>query len=66
MAKHKRLTNRQFRRFFKEFKELTEVYSKLSTKNPTNWKVYEREYANRIRYVAKELNTEQSPNFVGG
>ncbi len=56
MRKNKRLTNRQFRRFFKEFKELIEIYSKLSTKNLIDHKEYEREYANRIRYVAKELN----------
>lgn len=57
MAKSKRLTNRQFRKFFREFKELSEIYGKLSTKNPINWKEYEREYTERVRYVAKELNT---------
>jgi transposase len=56
MKKTKRLTNRQFRRFFKEFKELMEIYGKLSTKELTDWKQYEKEYAERIRYVAKELN----------
>ena len=56
MKKTKRLTNKQFRRFFKEFKELTEIYGKLSTKTQTNYKEYEREYADRVRYVAKELN----------
>jgi len=56
MKKTKRLTNKQFRRFFKEFKELTEIYGKLSVKNPMDWEEYEREYADRIRYVARELN----------
>jgi transposase len=56
MKKTKRLTNRQFRRFYKEFKELAEVYGKLSTKNPTNWKEYEMEYSERLRYVGRELN----------
>jgi transposase len=56
MKKTKRLTNKQFRRFFKEFKELMEVYGRLSTKDPTDWKRYEKDYADRIRYVARELN----------
>ena len=56
MTKKKRLTNRQFRRFFKEFKILMKNYGELSEKNPTDWKRYEREYADRIKYVAKELN----------
>ena len=56
MKRTKRLTNRRFRRFYKEFKELIEIYGKLSTKNLTDWKVYERKYADRIKYVAKELN----------
>lgn len=56
MKKNKRLTNKQFRKFFKEFKILMEVYGTLSNKNTTNWKLYEKEYAERIRYVAKELN----------
>jgi transposase len=56
MKRHKRLTNRQFRGFFKEFKVLMENYGKLSMKNPTDWRTYEKEYADRIRYVARELN----------
>ena len=56
MKKTKRLTNKQFRRFFKEFEELKESYGKLSTRTPTDWKGYEREYAERVRYVARELN----------
>ena len=57
MKKNKRLTNKQFRKFFSEFKDLMEIYGTLSMKSTTNWKVYEKEYAERIRYVAKELNT---------
>lgn len=57
MAKHKRLTNKQFRRFFKEFKTLMKVYGKFSTTKSTDWKKYEKEYAERLRYVARELNT---------
>ncbi len=56
MAKTKRLTNRQFRRFFKEFKKLIEIYGEKTAEKHTDWKTYEEEYANRIRYVAKELN----------
>ena len=56
MKKTKRLTNKQFRRFFKEFEELKESYGKLSTRTSTDWKGYEREYAERVRYVARELN----------
>ena len=56
MAKHKRLTNKQFQMFFKEFKALIEDYGRISTKNPTDWKRYEKEYADRIKYVAIDLN----------
>ncbi len=57
MERNKRLTNRQFRRFFKEFRTLTEIYGELSTKTSVDWKEYEREYAGRIRYVARELRS---------
>jgi transposase len=57
MAKHKRLTNKQFQNFFKEFKALMKVYSKISITKSTDWKIYEKEYAERLRYVARELNS---------
>lgn len=57
MKKNKRLTNRQFQKFYKEFKELVEIYSKENVRNETDWVKYERRYAQQIRYVAKELNT---------
>jgi transposase len=56
MAKKKRLTNKQFRRFCKEFKELVEAYGKFSEKKEIDWEEYERKYADRIRFVGKELN----------
>lgn len=56
MKKIKRLTNRQFRKFYKEFKELTEIYGKLSTRNPINWREYEKEYSKRLKFVCRELN----------
>ncbi len=56
MKKNKRLTNKQVQKFLNEFRDLMEVYGTLSMKSPTNWKLYEKEYAERIRYVAKELN----------
>ena len=56
MKKNKRLTNKQFQKFLKEFKNLMTDYGALSTKSATNWKIYEKEYAERIRYVARELN----------
>lgn len=55
MERHKRLTNRQFRKFFKEFEVLMKIYGKLSTESPIDWKGYEREYADRVRYVGREL-----------
>jgi phage host-nuclease inhibitor protein Gam len=56
MKKNKRLTNKQFQKFLKEFKNLMTDYGALSTESATNWKIYEKEYAERIRYVARELN----------
>ena len=57
MKKNKRLTNKQFRKFYKEFKELVEIYSKENVQNDVDWVEYERRYAQQIRYVTKELNS---------
>ena len=57
MAKNKRLTNRQFRKFLSEFKALAELYSENCIATETDWKAYEKEYAKRIRYVGRELNS---------
>ena len=56
MEKHKRLTNRQFRKFLSEFKVLAELYSENCIATETDWKAYEKEYAKRMRYVGRELN----------
>lgn len=56
MAKNKRLTNKKFQRFFREFKTLMNNYSELSVEKSTNWKMYEKEYSNRMKYVAIGLN----------
>ena len=56
MRKNKRLTNRHFQKFSKEFKELMKIYREESIKKKTNWKIYEREYADRVRFVGRELN----------
>lgn len=57
MKKNKRLTNRRFRKFYKEFKTLIEIYGKIGKAHETDWILYEKEYAERIRYVGKELNS---------
>ncbi len=57
MEKNKRLTNRQFRKFYKEFRELVEIYGKENPKREIDWVKYERKYAQQIRYVARELNS---------
>lgn len=56
MERHKRLTNRQFRKFYKEFLQIIEIYKERSTKTEIDWKTYEKEYSERIRYVGRELN----------
>lgn len=56
MERNKRLTNLDFRRFRAELETLTGIYREENLKKETDWEVYEREYAHRIRYVSKELN----------
>lgn len=56
MEKHKILTNKRFRRFYVEFTELMRIYREQSSKKPIDWKEYERTYADRIKYVGRELN----------
>lgn len=56
MEKNKRLTNRRFKKFFKEFKELMEAYGKAYEKKDFDWVKYEKEYAERMRFVGRELN----------
>lgn len=45
MTKHKRLTNKQFQKFAKEFKALSDMYSKCCNTSEIDWKKYEKEYA---------------------
>ena len=67
MERHKRLTNRQFRKFYREFRALSDMYSKCSTTAETDWKRYEKEYTERVRYVGKELNSlaTEAISFIG-
>jgi hypothetical protein len=53
-----RLTNRRFRAFLVEFQRLVEAYREeaAGTKTEIDWVRYEREYAGRVRYLARELN----------
>lgn len=66
MQKNKRLTNRRFRKFCREFKALSDMYSKCGTVTETDWKKYEKEYAERVRYVGRELSslTKESISFI--
>lgn len=40
-----------------EFTALSDMYSKCNTSTGMDWKKYERDYAERIRYVGRELNS---------
>ena len=53
-----RLTNRRFRTFLVEFKRLMKAYREeaAGTKTEIDWARYEREYAERVRYLARELD----------
>lgn len=58
MAERGRLTNRGFRNFLVEFRRLIKAYREEAAgkKTEVDWVRYEREYAERIRYLARELN----------
>lgn len=66
MTKHKMLTNKQFQKFAKEFKALSNMYLKCCNTSEIDWKKYEKEYASRVRYVGRELNTltEEAISFI--
>jgi len=53
-----RLTNRRFRTFLVEFKHLMKAYHEETarTKTEIDWARYEREYAERVKYLARELD----------
>ena len=57
IVKNKRFTNRQSLKFLSEFKTLEELYSESSVTAEIDWKTYEKEYAKRIRYVGRGLNS---------
>ena len=58
MGEQAKLTNRRFRMFLTEFKSLMEAYSARAAgiEAEFDWVKYERDYAQRIRYLARELN----------
>ena len=52
------LTNRQFDEFKQELDTIINIYKKEhSTQKPTDWKTYEKQWANRLRTALKETKT---------
>jgi transposase len=52
------LTNRQFAQFKLELPAIIDVYKKeFSEQKTTDWKTYEKQWANRLRTALKELKT---------
>ncbi len=68
MEKNKRLTNKRFQKFLKEFNGIMSIYKKeySKSKSTINWVVYERDYQERIKYVANELNNlvNEAANYI--
>ena len=58
MAEQRKLTNRSFRSFLAEFKRLMKAYGEEAAgkRMEFDWVRYEREYAERVRYLARELD----------
>ena len=52
------ITNKQFEDFKKELPAIIDIYKKeFSEQKPTNWKTYEKQWANRLRTALKEIKT---------
>ena len=52
------LTNRQFDEFKQELPAIIDVYKKeFSEQKPTDWKTYEKQWANRLKTALKEIKT---------
>lgn len=55
-AKNKRITNKQFDNFKAELDTIIDLYKQqFSAHKPTDWKIYEKQWANRLRVALKEL-----------
>lgn len=53
-----RLTNKQFDTFKLEFQTITDLYKQeFSQQKPTDWKQYEKQWANRLRVALQEIKT---------
>lgn len=52
------ITNKQFEEFKKELPAIIDIYKKeFSEQKPTDWKTYEKQWANRLRTALKEIKT---------
>ena len=61
------LTNRQFEDFKHELNAIIDVYKQeFSEQKPTDWKTYEKQWANRLRTALKEVKSviEESYNCI--
>ena len=61
------LTNRQFEDFKQELNAIIDIYKKeFSEQKPTDWKTYEKQWANRLRTALKEVKNviEESDNCI--
>lgn len=57
-AKNERLTTKQFEEFKEELDTIIDIYKKeFSKQKPTDWKTYEKQWAQRLRTALKELKT---------
>ena len=52
------ITNKQFEEFKKELPAIIDIYKKeFSSQKPTDWKTYEKQWAQRLRTALKEVKT---------
>jgi len=52
------ITNKQFEEFKKELPAIIDIYKKeFSSQKPTDWKTYEKQWAQRLRTALKEIKT---------
>ena len=61
------ITNKQFEEFKKELAAIIDIYKKeYSEQKPTDWKTYEKHWANRLRTALKEVKSviDQAENCI--
>lgn len=57
-AKDKRITNKQLENFQKELNTIIDLYKQqFSEQKPTDWKTYEKQWANRLRVALRKLKS---------